>query len=307
MSNENDIYKLFFELSDADSVDSSLYACLELLCQQRECPAGLVAGDNWISSTVPYASYGPQHEVDRLHEISLRHQSSDEAQAEPADRYLSIPLSLGERRVGTLWLAREDSSPWPAQVHPHITALNAVLALLIVGTDFSVSDPAQRVLSRSNLHIQLSREIARSQRNGSEFSLVLLQLDVSSSDSCAPGACSPRVLTVSLGKWLAKRLRANDAIGLIAPNILGILLPETGNVGSKIAVLRIQALLPAFIPDERNENASLQLGTWSSVARLYPHDGCDVETLVESALSGLSPASGNQSSVTGAGQLIANY
>lgn len=306
MSNDTDIHKLFIELSETGSVHSALYTCLKLLCQRGGCSAGLVVGDYWTSSTVPHASYGPQEEVGRLYKASLRYGESNEAHVEGLDRCFSIPLSLADRRHGTLWLVRDHCSPWPPAVHCRIAALNTVLALLIVGADDSVSDPAQQVLSRSNLCIQLSQEIARSQRSGSEFSLVLLQLDVSASHLYLSGEYGPSLLTVSLGKWLAKRLRANDAIGLMAPNILGILLAETGNVGSKIAVLRIRELLPTFTADERNGGVSIRPEMSHLVARLYPHDGCDAETLVDSALAGLSQASRGQLSISSAGQLVTN-
>jgi len=306
MSDDNDIQKLFFELSETGSVHSALYACLELLCQQGECSAGLVVGDYWTSSTVPYASYGPPDELGRLYKASLRNGESNEAKNEGADRYVSVPLSLADRRHGTLWLVRDHGSPWPPDVHRRIAASNTVLALLLVGSDCSVSDPAQQVLSRANFCIQLSQEIARSQRSGSEFSLVLLQLNVPASHLHVSGKYGPSLVTVSLGKWLAKRLRASDAVGLMAPNILGLLLPETGNVGSKIAALRIQDLLPVFTPDESHVHVSIRPEMSSLVARLYPHDGCDAETLVESALAGLSQVSGSQLSFAGTGQLAAN-
>lgn len=306
MSNGSDIHKLFFELSQTGSVHAALYACLELLCQQGRCSAGLVVGDYWTASTVPYASYGPPDEVGRLYKASLRYGESHEAHIEGLDRCFSTPLSLADRKHGTLWLVRDHCSPWPQDIHCRIAPLNTVLALMVVGSDHSVSDPVHQALSRSSFFIQLSQEIARSRRRGSEFSLVLLQLDVSAGHLYVSGEHGPSLLTVSLGQWLAKRLRANDAIGLMAPNILAILLPETGNVGSKIAILRIQELLPAFSLDQRNDNACLEAGTCSLAARIYPHDGCDAKTLVDSALASLSQGRGNHSSVPDAGQLVNN-
>ena len=82
MSDDNDIHKLFFELSKTGSVHSALYACLELLCQQGGCSAGLVVGDYWTSSTVPYASYGPPDELARLYKASLRYGESEAGQIE---------------------------------------------------------------------------------------------------------------------------------------------------------------------------------------------------------------------------------
>jgi len=286
MCSGTDIAELFFELSRSDSVESALRSGLRLLCGEAACSAGLVIGGGWTSAANVWVSHGPIDQVDRLSDLHTHGLPPDPTRAGPASHVVSMPLMVGSRELGSLWLIGDNYAQWSPAVQARVEVLRTVLATLMAAADVAVADPTDHVLGSLHFRMQLDREVARSKRFGSEFSLVLARLETTRRASGDVGASRPWRLVASLGAWLAQRLRANDAVGLIAPHLLGILLPETGRLGATIAVRRIEELLPAFA--QADADVSCPPGSWRLATGCYPRDGGNADALIESALVGLT-------------------
>jgi hypothetical protein len=80
--------------------------------------------------------------------------------------------------------------------------------------------------SRSDIDVILQRECARCERNGQEFSLVII----------AAADTGARRHLHRLGRLLCKRLRATDEIGWFDPTRLCAVLPDTTAAGARLFV-----------------------------------------------------------------------
>jgi len=272
----------FRELSRSGSVESALHSILRDLCETADSSAGLVTGEGWTSPAAPRVSYGSADEIERLSRACAR--GGPDAEPTALDR--AVPLLLCGRRLGTLWLAEGSGAEWSPDLHAEIEVRTTALATLMAAADCVTTDPTQNVLGSSHFRVQLARETARSGRHRLEFSLVLAGAAGPTRRSRDPEvlpSCSP---LPALGAWLARRLRGNDVVGLISPQLLGILLPETGRAGARIAVHRIEQLLPDFAA--QTEYASFSPQRCRLVSRCYPRDAEDADALLAMALDALS-------------------
>ena len=296
MRTARDIENLLEELSRSGSVESALSSALGLLCREGACSAGFVVGAGWTSAANRWASYGSAEAVDELSELYSRGALSGRIEAGGPSRALTMPLLIGQREVGSLWLARDSQPQWSPVVRTRIRVLKTILATLMAAVDIAVTDVAHHVLGSSHFRTQLDREIARSKRQELEFSLILARLELPRPASGQSAMSQPWGLVVSVGGRLADRLRATDAVGVVAPDLLGILLPDTGRIGAMIAGRRVGELLPVLAQQE--DAVSLPPGSWRLAAQCYPRDGVNAKALIDSALAAMTQQAEDTQPVT---------
>lgn len=292
-------------MGESGSLEASLRTCVGLLCKELECSAGLVLEERWPSDTSALITYGSADQVSILCESLRRNAQHAGNQATNSPQVVSIPLTLANREVGAVWLARDCDAEWRPDVQAGVEVLKAVLATLLKASNDAEPSLPEKVLGQPHFLMQLTREVARSERQGLQFSLVLVSLAAPQpvSDPCQ--SCRPWSDVGALGSWLAERLRTNDVVGLMSPTSIGILLPDTGSIGARIALGRLEALFPSF--PSRDGDLPLSPEAWTGIARCYPQDGTSAEALIDSALAGLSGEAGNESHIGTTDRLTPNF
>ncbi len=126
---------------------------------------------------------------------------------------------------------------------------------------------------------RLQSEIARSQRRGYEFSVVLLDLDRFKSINDIHGHAVGDQVLIRVAEALSQALRQSDLAGRFGGDEFILLLPESKRAQAAEIVDRLRTA-PIFIPDrggrELRTTFSWGIATW-------PHDGPAAERLLQMA------------------------
>ena len=148
-------------------------------------------------------------------------------------------------------------------------------------------DPVTGLHNYREFHSLLDAELDRGRRYGSEWSVVLFDLDGFSRLNAVDRETGDRAL-YQAGHAIAEACRTSDRAARIGGDEFALILPNTGAAEARVAATRIAAAVA------RTGAASLSFG-----AATWPHDGDAVELLLLRADMGLQAAKpGPQEPVT---------
>jgi diguanylate cyclase (GGDEF)-like protein len=129
-----------------------------------------------------------------------------------------------------------------------------------------LTDPLTGCLNRRGLDQALAREIARSARAGSEFSVLALDLDhfKNINDSC--GHIAGDVVLRDFGALLVQTARAGDMVARTGGEEFSILLPDTDPSGAYRAGVRLceSVRLHPFMANGKRLHVTISVGVVSS-------------------------------------------
>jgi len=164
---------------------------------------------------------------------------------------LDFPLRVGGLATGVIRVASTTSEIMSEADQAFAGALAAMLAphleALRLRGDAGVApmhDPLTGVYTAAVFNSTIEREIARSERHPSEFSVMLVDLHRMEADPVAGGSLDPRDLA-SMAQVMQVTLRRSDVVARLGPARFGVFMPETGPRNALIAADRIQQRLRA--------------------------------------------------------------
>lgn len=97
-----------------------------------------------------------------------------------------------------------------------------------------VQKPNNDILPPAHFKASLTREIARAERTGKAFTMILIPIN----------QCKNKIaLCASIRDHLVSRIRVSDVIGWYDTDAIGLLLPETLHAGAQILSDEIDNLL----------------------------------------------------------------
>jgi hypothetical protein len=289
MGRRCDITDIFVELQRSTSPAPAVQLALQMLCEAGEYTAALVIRADGRCDAGDGLSFGHPACIRRLAECDATDAFQSAGDGFARIHVISIALTLAGRTVGSLRLAANSAIAAPPQ-DDYVATLPAVIAALLAATDGGAVPADPRVLGRVQFVEQWSREVSRAVRKGQNVSLVFARRGIDGGDplACSRTGSAADLSVVAVG--LVERLRGGDVVGLIQPSVLGVLLPDTGRVGARIAASRMQSMLPWL--DDAGCKDEATPAEWVFTARSYPQDGADADAMFESALAGvLEPGS----------------
>ena len=108
-----------------------------------------------------------------------------------------------------------------------------------------VNDPSTLVLNRATMQTRLTGEIARARRLQSPVSLLSISLDQYRDLLTHYGLEEAQMAIRALAKIIEPRSRANDTLGRLSAEELGLILPHTSCEGAAIKAERLRKLIAA--------------------------------------------------------------
>lgn len=145
--------------------------------------------------------------------------------------------------------------------------------------------------NRTLLRDRLDQTLASAERAGTQFVLMLLDLDRFKHVNDTHGHHIGDQLLANVSERLSSSLRESDTVARLGGDEFAILLPNTD---VKNALLLAAKIIQAFEPVFRVERFDLSVGTSIGIA-LYPAHGADAETLLKRSDSAMYRAKQSKS------------
>ncbi len=142
----------------------------------------------------------------------------------------NLPLSARQRLDAIMQVANERGRLLDMQQYLHA---------------IEIHDPSTLVLNRPALLKRLSEEIARARRLESPVSLLSISLDQYRELLAEHGIEEAQMAVRALTKIIQPRSRANDVLGRLSAEELGLVLPHTSREGATIKAERLRKLISA--------------------------------------------------------------
>jgi diguanylate cyclase (GGDEF)-like protein/putative nucleotidyltransferase with HDIG domain len=195
-----------------------------------------------------------------------------------------LPLRASATEIGVLLgcSARpieldRDRAEMCALLAAHVAASIDAAEALTRERRAAVTDPLTGVLNRRGLDERFDEELARATRDGTPFSVLVLDLDDFKEVNDRSGhEVGDRVLS-SIGRYLTSANRAWDVTGRLGGDEFVILMPGTGGVAARAAAARLRS---GF--GETLERAGHRLAASIGIAT-FPDDGSSAVELLRSA------------------------
>jgi len=280
----NSICEIFEELSKTSSLNRALNCGVRLACTATGCSAAALATSKEPTSDPNrWIAHYPEFHLDRSQQTwaddSVDVTSSDAPAPRTGinpptteDMRVSIPLRCGSQETGflILWPTSQTSETvLRALLSPIDTALATLLAASGIQPDVLLTAHAFRA--------RLASEIARSKRHTEGFSVIHIRV------ACSPMQPretndAPVLHAAQVGQTISSRLRESDAIGLLAPDHLAILLTATPPLGARIAQRRIEQLLTTL---DASDSSEATHGAPAFCIKSFPGNGRDIDGLCQ--------------------------
>ncbi len=146
--------------------------------------------------------------------------------------------------------------------------------------EMSITDSLTEVSTRRYFLERASEEIRRSMRHKSNLSLLMLDLDHFKDKNDRFGHLVGDVVLKEVASILKSSLREIDIIGRLGGEEFAIMLTGTGKDGAFQVAERIRESIEGAVFKAYDEVVSITVSAGISV---FPDDGVDIESLVESA------------------------
>jgi diguanylate cyclase (GGDEF)-like protein len=143
----------------------------------------------------------------------------------------------------------------------------------------ALTDPLTGVLNRRGFVGAVERELARAQRYGRSFAVAYVDVRGLKAVNDSQGHLVGDELLKNVARLLTDSARADDVVGRIGGDELGVLLVEQGPEGAAAVASRIRAQVP------RRRSASGIRARWDLTigTAVFPDDGETVEELLAAA------------------------
>jgi len=274
-----DIRSIFVELQGPRSIDAALHKSLQIVCGAVEASAAGLRIDpdtesdkGWwvvhdpqsllLNADMGTAFSGTDHSVPRPTAMRLP----------PGDRSkVNVALTSDGRPIGLLCLTISDNRDAKTLAHS-IEPMSSVLATLLCAAVASRTGP-NGLVNYFDLRSRIESELARAERTQADVTVLHIDWRASLPSSVFHDA-QPLSTANRLCDFLLSQLRRSDTVGLIAPDHVVALLPETGPVGAMIAQRRIEHSLLTLGEHTQWED-ELRI-----TARVFPAQDSNIEALL---------------------------
>ena len=204
----------------------------------------------------------------------------------PAEAQLAcIPLTAQGVQVGFVYVSSADAAPMAQMELAHAAAEQLSMALHTLSLQEklrvqSIRDPLTGLFNRRYLEESLLRELARCQRRGQPFSVLMLDVDHFKAFNDTHGHPGGDALLAALGGLLAQQTRAEDIVCRYGGEEFTVILPEAGMAQAQA---RADALLAA-IAALRVEHMGHELPAVTASIGIAVHQGTEsAEALLQRA------------------------
>jgi len=202
-----------------------------------------------------------------------------------------------ERLLGNIFKHREmmaralDRDPglrvaaidYLSNIEPRLTNPKIVEMTLYEQTlQCALTDPLTGLANRRSFHESLEREVARSMRHNSIFSLLLLDLDWFKKVNDTFGHLLGDVTLKKAARIFRSTLRDVDMVSRLGGDEFAVILAETERLGSYVVADRIRRRVEEEFRDRQTGGADVRL-TLSGGIAMFPEDGEDASRLLEHA------------------------
>ncbi|RME39153.1 MAG: GGDEF domain-containing protein [Planctomycetota bacterium] len=225
-------------LRKASSFDAAVWTVLKAICQACGASRAAVALGDGAGEDAWWLVFENKEDAPACGGGSDRHAESRATAQPPGD---SLELIFLGRQVGMLgvWDVH-DGSGRRASLAETVRPLDLLLAMIVNG--LSATCASAGLLDGAGMRTRVRSEMARSRRGGEPFSLILLTLPDSFRTSPAR---SPAALPDmwEIARRLRGCLRQNDAVAVLGPGRLGVVLTPGDALHASIAQCRIERLV----------------------------------------------------------------
>lgn len=200
----------------------------------------------------------------------------------------SLPLLAGERVIGAVSLysceleTYEDEHMRLLETISRIAADAISKSLHHAETESrALTDPMTGLPNARSLQMQFEKEIGRARRNGSEFQVLMLDLDGFKSVNDTFGHKVGDVLLREISKVMRGQLRDYDFLARYAGDEFVVIVPEMSNEGVREMCQRMEKAVCDFvlpIGDGRFAQVGVSLG-----AAAYPRAGETLDQIIVAA------------------------
>jgi len=187
---------------------------------------------------------------------------------------LAFPLSDGPDQVGVLLLMHTSSRGWNPNdvvvlktIGEQITIAlnNAGLRRLV--KNLSVTDESSGLLNRASYLDLLQAEVKRSLQQATPLTLLLMKFGKSSMVSKEHGEDGIEPVMQQIGKLIAANVRQNDLAFRYATTTVAVVLGETGEMESLLAVEKLRKVLAEVRPPGKDQPVAFAVGLAQGVLR----------------------------------------
>ncbi len=145
--------------------------------------------------------------------------------------------------------------------------------------ELAATDSLTGLANRRAFLDRLQPEIARSRRSGSEFSIVLLDLNKFKTVNDVYGHAAGDQVLMRVGETLSQIVRQSDMAARFGGDEFILLFPESNRAEAAEVLDRLRSV-SIFVPDRAGSRARISFA-WGLAA--WPHDGEDIEQLLQVA------------------------
>jgi|GEM_PF-2919542 len=262
MNDKKTALDLLSEVNQADTIEESLARTLQITCQRCDAVAAGVAGvKTGRRNERSLFSYDPQG-------IFARGGISKS----PCDKaHVMIPLLVDSLEIGQLnmWFGHDRGVEG---VRKRVQPLDTLIALMLTGLRYRSC--SNGLLDDWRFRERVETEKNRADRFGEGFSIVHLDLSlesISKADVIASGWNDAQ----RIGDSLLAKLRACDAVGLLGPEHLAVLLANCSPLCASIAERRITEVLGEMTGSAPGRNTFFTIS--------YPQHTTDINELLGDA------------------------
>lgn len=284
MSHMEHVGELLARLEQSGSLHAAFVDGVRLACKAGGCLAGaVVAEPDAACATSFWFRHDPHGLLERLTadgvargvpESSEPYRTCDVSVADGALRQVDVRLCCAGRDAGRLVLLAPQEAVGE-QVNDRIAGVGTLLALLMIAAENNISRPLSGLMGREAFRARVASELSRSERHTAELSVLHIRIG-GVHGSANDDTTGPWTRIALIGEVLAPQLRKSDAVGLLGPDHLAVLLAGTGRLGARIAMRRIEQIV-STATSELSNGSTVSVPPSECLLRTFPDDGEDVD------------------------------
>lgn len=249
---------------------------LELACSFSKCPGGWLTARNEEGADLVIAVRG---------QVDQYHPGAPKLSALGVEKGIlrAIPLEIRGEALGTVWLVRPAEAQEGADLLP-VIATHIATALdnakqYEEAVHLAERDALTGLYNHRGIHRRLAGEALRAQQNGSELSLVMMDLDDFKTLNDTYGHPAGDAVLRQVSDAIRSVLRHADLAGRVGGDELLIVLPNTSAEGALQFCERLRAVL-ALRPYVTADGQALPV-RFSLGLATYPEDAQSLGQLIE--------------------------
>jgi len=190
---------------------------------------------------------------------------------------VTIPLTVVDRSIGSLVLFFKNKEAFTGDQSQFLYVFSSIISS-IIEHGYSVqqarlqakTDSLTGIANHRLFHETLEREIARSNRKGCTFSLILIDIDNFKKINDTYGHQVGDAVIVDLTKRIGLIIRAGDILARYGGEEFGLILPETDIHGAEVLASRILSAFTArqltYLHHKLSYSASIGVAVYDGMA-----------------------------------------